>query len=191
MSTMSRPPMNSATAEPGPAVASAAWRGNRQVDTQSAVLGRGTVRLRPRRGRRARRGLLPARGHEAACSEASRPSEATSRRRPGGRGGLRTVTPSPKAGPPGSPSRCWLAIAGRERAMDTVNLGFAGSARGEIVLAQQIATLDADVITVAFGTNCWTTQSRTRRRWCGRTLRRSCGSFDPHISRFRCSSSVP
>ena len=56
-----------------------------------------------------------------------------------------------------SPARCWLAIAGRERAMDTVNLGFAGSARGEIVLAQQIAALDADVITVAYGTNCWAT----------------------------------
>ena len=56
-----------------------------------------------------------------------------------------------------SPARCWLAIAGRERAMGTVNLGFAGSARGEIVLAQQVATLDADVVTVAYGTNCWAT----------------------------------
>ncbi len=56
-----------------------------------------------------------------------------------------------------APARCWLAIAGRQSAMDAVNLGYAGSARGEIVLAQQIAALDADVITVAYGTNCWAT----------------------------------
>jgi lysophospholipase L1-like esterase len=37
-----------------------------------------------------------------------------------------------------------------------VNLGYAGAARGEIVSAEQIAALDADVISISHGTNCWT-----------------------------------
>ena len=44
---------------------------------------------------------------------------------------------------------------GRQRSLDVVNLGYAGSARGEIVSAEQLASLTADVISVAHGTNCW------------------------------------
>ena len=36
-----------------------------------------------------------------------------------------------------------------------MNLGYAGSARGELPSAQQIAALDADVISISHGTNCW------------------------------------
>ena len=36
-----------------------------------------------------------------------------------------------------------------------MNLGYAGSARGEIVSAQQLATLDAAVVSISHGTNCW------------------------------------
>jgi lysophospholipase L1-like esterase len=39
--------------------------------------------------------------------------------------------------------------------VDTVNLGYAGSARGELSTAQQLAALPADLLTLAFGTNCW------------------------------------
>jgi lysophospholipase L1-like esterase len=53
------------------------------------------------------------------------------------------------------PSRSWLATAGRDFGFDTVNLGYAGSARGELASAEQIAGLDAAVISLAFGTNCW------------------------------------
>ena len=44
---------------------------------------------------------------------------------------------------------------GREQGLDVVNLGYAGSARGELPSAQEIATLAGDLITVAYGTNCW------------------------------------
>jgi lysophospholipase L1-like esterase len=47
-------------------------------------------------------------------------------------------------------------VAGRTHGFDVVNLGYAGAARGEIVSAQQIAALAADVISVSHGTNCWT-----------------------------------
>ena len=54
------------------------------------------------------------------------------------------------------PSGAWPAIAGRRFGLDHVNLGYAGSARGELASAEQIAALDADVISVSHGTNCWT-----------------------------------
>lgn len=54
------------------------------------------------------------------------------------------------------PAGAWPAVVGRECQLDVVNLGYAGSARGEIVTAEQIAALEADVISIAHGTNCWT-----------------------------------
>ena len=54
------------------------------------------------------------------------------------------------------PVGAWPAVAGRDYELDVVNLGYAGSARGEIVSAEQIAKLDADVISISHGTNCWT-----------------------------------
>lgn len=53
------------------------------------------------------------------------------------------------------PAFAWPAIAGREQGLDVVNLGYAGSARGEIVSAEHIAELDAAVISITHGTNCW------------------------------------
>lgn len=55
-------------------------------------------------------------------------------------------------GPPYS----WPALAARKHGLDVVNLGYAGSCRGEVASAEQIAALDADVISLAYGTNCWT-----------------------------------
>lgn len=54
------------------------------------------------------------------------------------------------------PAMAWPAIAGRRQGLDVVNLGYAGSARGEIASAEQVAALDADVVSLAHGTNCWT-----------------------------------
>jgi len=55
------------------------------------------------------------------------------------------------------PSGAWSAIAGRRFGLDHVNLGYAGSARGELVSAEHIAALDSPaVISVSHGTNCWT-----------------------------------
>ncbi|MFF5789581.1 GDSL-type esterase/lipase family protein [Streptomyces sp. NPDC012693] len=53
------------------------------------------------------------------------------------------------------PAHSWPATAGRLLDVDAVNLGFAGGARGELVLAEHLARLPGDVITLAFGTNCW------------------------------------
>src|SRR5438874_8540627 len=55
-----------------------------------------------------------------------------------------------------APALAWPAIAGREQGLDVVNMGYAGAARGEVASAEQIATLDADVISISHGTNCWT-----------------------------------
>jgi lysophospholipase L1-like esterase len=53
------------------------------------------------------------------------------------------------------PVGAWPARAGRRLDLDVVNLGYAGSARGEIVSAQQLARLDAAVVSISHGTNCW------------------------------------
>ncbi|QGV81653.1 GDSL-type esterase/lipase family protein [Streptomyces ficellus] len=53
------------------------------------------------------------------------------------------------------PAHAWPAVAGRALGVDAVNLGYAGSARGELSIAQQLARLPADLLTLAFGTNCW------------------------------------
>jgi lysophospholipase L1-like esterase len=55
-----------------------------------------------------------------------------------------------------NPDHAWPAVVGREQGVDAVNLGYAGSARGEIPSAEELAELDADVITIGHGTNCWT-----------------------------------
>ncbi|WP_123457213.1 GDSL-type esterase/lipase family protein [Streptomyces sp. PanSC19] len=53
------------------------------------------------------------------------------------------------------PAHSWPATAGRLLGLDPVNLGYAGGARGELPLAEQLARLPGEVITLAFGTNCW------------------------------------
>ena len=55
----------------------------------------------------------------------------------------------------GSPAYSWPAITGRRHRLDTINLGFAGSARGETVSAEHLARLEGDVISLSHGTNCW------------------------------------
>jgi lysophospholipase L1-like esterase len=132
-----------------------AWRGDRQVDVRPAVLGRGTARLELGAGD-ARvvvylpEGMKPTitAVHPVGGDIAAPPAQ------------LRWIAYGDsitEGWSSSSPARSWVAVAGRESAMDTVNLGYAGAARGELAVAQQIAELDADVITVAYGTNCWTT----------------------------------
>jgi lysophospholipase L1-like esterase len=53
------------------------------------------------------------------------------------------------------PAWSWPARVARRHGLDLVNLGYAGAARGEIASAEQIAALDADVISLSHGTNCW------------------------------------
>lgn len=54
------------------------------------------------------------------------------------------------------PAAAWPHIVARRHDLDVVNLGYAGAARGELATAQEIASLPADLITIAHGTNCWT-----------------------------------
>jgi lysophospholipase L1-like esterase len=54
------------------------------------------------------------------------------------------------------PSQAWAAITARKAGLDLINLGYAGAGRGEVVSAEHIAALPADVITVAYGASCWT-----------------------------------
>lgn len=49
----------------------------------------------------------------------------------------------------------WPSRVARELDLDLVNLGFAGSARGELVAATVVSESRADVVTLAWGTNCW------------------------------------
>ncbi|WOX25532.1 GDSL-type esterase/lipase family protein [Streptomyces solicathayae] len=53
------------------------------------------------------------------------------------------------------PAHSWPAAAGRALNLDAVNLGYAGGARGELPIAEHLAALPADLLTLAFGTNCW------------------------------------
>ena len=54
-----------------------------------------------------------------------------------------------------APALAWPAIVARRHGLDVINMGYAGAGRGEIVSAEHIAELDAAVISVAHGTNCW------------------------------------
>lgn len=54
------------------------------------------------------------------------------------------------------PAHAWPSIAARIHRLDVVNLGYAGAARGEMPSAEQLAALDAGVISIAYGTDCWT-----------------------------------
>lgn len=54
-----------------------------------------------------------------------------------------------------APARAWPAVAGRRFGLDVVNVGYAGAARGEIATAEQLAGVEADVVSVSYGTNCW------------------------------------
>jgi lysophospholipase L1-like esterase len=54
------------------------------------------------------------------------------------------------------PAQGWAAIAARKAGLDLANLGYAAAGRGEIVSAEHIAALPADIISVSYGASCWT-----------------------------------
>jgi lysophospholipase L1-like esterase len=53
------------------------------------------------------------------------------------------------------PGSDWVSRSARALGINAINLGFAGAARGELAVATDIANSDADLISIAFGTNCW------------------------------------
>jgi len=131
------------------------WRGGAQRDEQPAVLGQGTVTL-----------SLSGDPDEVAVvylPEGMRP-EVTALAVRGG-----ALSPAPAAPRwvaygdsilegwvASAPARAWGAVAARRHRLDLVNMGYAGSARGEIPCAEALSALDAAVISISHGTNCWT-----------------------------------
>jgi lysophospholipase L1-like esterase len=156
------------------------WRGESVVDEVPAVLGRGrvTLRLAPEPGSRdlssgSSDGSSGSGGSDGlggsddrtvvTLPEGMRPSILAVR----GVGG--SIGPAPaqprwlcygdsiaEGWAASNPGRAWPAIAGRRYGLDVVNLGYAGAARGEMVSAEEIAGTPADVISLSYGTNCWT-----------------------------------
>lgn len=53
------------------------------------------------------------------------------------------------------PALSWAMSVARDYQLNAVNLGYAGSARGEIPCAEAMAKVPADIISLAYGTNCW------------------------------------
>ncbi len=143
------------------------WRGQSVLDKVPAVLGRGLVTLRLVGGTDSpgSPGSSSSSGDRSVVTlpEGMRPSILAIR------GVAGTVRPAPvqprwlcygdsiaEGWAASNPGRAWPAIAGRFYGLDVVNLGYAGAARGEMVSAEEIAGLKAAVISLSYGTNCWT-----------------------------------
>ncbi len=134
----------------------AVWRGGRKVGEREAALGEGTARLSMGDAGPAERAVvyLPE-GMKPVITEV-RPRD----------GAIGAAPPLPRWVAYGDsvlegwmasePGTAWGAIASREHALDLVNMGYAGAARGEIASAEHVAESDADVISITHGTNCWT-----------------------------------
>jgi lysophospholipase L1-like esterase len=138
----------------------ALWRADAQLDEQPAVLGRGTVTLSLRGESWHGAGDDPA---VVYLPEGMRPEVLALR--PLG-GSIEPAPPGPRWVAYGdsllegwvasAPAWAWGVRAARRHGLDLVNLGYAGSARGEIPCAEAVAALAADVISITHGTNCWT-----------------------------------
>lgn len=134
----------------------ALWHGDEKVDEAEAELGEGRARLHLGAGPKERRWVVY-------LPEGMRPTvlalEAV-------KGELQPPPPQPMWVAYGDsilegwiasePARGWAPIAARRFGLDVVNMGYAGAARGEVVSAEQLASLPAAVISVTHGTNCWT-----------------------------------
>ncbi len=138
----------------GAGVSFTAWGPDGRIDRQAARLGEGTARLELAAGDARTTVHLP---------EGMRP---TVRELRGVDGDIRPAAGQPRWVVYGDsvaegwiasePGLAWPAHAGRAQGLEVVNLGYAGAARGEIPSAEQVAALDADLLTVCHGTNCWT-----------------------------------
>lgn len=133
------------------------YAGDRRLDSQRALLGSGRVRLRL--------GPVdePSDRRVVYLPEGMRPE--VLRLSPGG-GEVQPAPPQPRWIAYGdsilegwvasAPASAWGAVAARRVGLDLVNLGYAGSARGELVSAEAIAALPGPaVISLSHGTNCW------------------------------------
>lgn len=137
---------------PGAGTTFEAWRGDEVIASADAQLGRHVARLSPVGGDKVvvavPEGMRPTLHGIRAIGGSLTPTAAGPRWIAYGDSITEGWTAS-------SPGRAWPSIAGRAYGLDVVNLGYAGSCRGEIASAEQVSGLAADVITLAYGTNCW------------------------------------
>jgi lysophospholipase L1-like esterase len=145
------------------------WRNGEEVDEQPAVLGGESVRL----------DLGTSEGHHRSIiylPERMKPSIRSLR---GIDGDIFPADQQPRWISYGdsivegwnatTPARSWTAMTGRNLGLNVYNLGYAGSARGEIVTALHIGELRADVVSLAFGTNCWSRVPHTAEQLAANT----------------------
>jgi len=139
----------------GAGITFSVWRAGRQVCEEEATLGEGMVRLTigPTAADKPATIYLPEGMHPLIQSVMPVDGDiAPAPRQPRWVAYGDSVTQGWIAS---GPSQAWTAIAARKAGLDLVNLGYAGSARGEIVSAEHVADLEADIITIAYGVNCW------------------------------------
>jgi lysophospholipase L1-like esterase len=129
------------------------FRGSRRVDAAPAQLGEGTVRLRVGEGAEPVSVYLPEGMRPTVL--ALRPQGDEIRPAPPQRRWLCYGDSIVEGWCASEPAGAWPHIVSRQNQLDVVNLGYAGAARGEVPSAEEIASLPADLITVAHGTNCW------------------------------------
>lgn len=128
------------------------WDGAEAVDEAPAVLGRGRVTLQVAPGRAVvtlPEGMRPTvLGVSAASGAPVRPAPRQPR-------WLCYGDSIAEGWVASGPGRAWPALTGRLLGLDVVNLGYGGAARGEMVMAEAMAGMPADVISLSHGTNCW------------------------------------
>ncbi len=139
----------------GAGVTFSVWRAGRQADEVEAELGDGLIRLRLGAAAAERpatiylpEGMLPLVRSLTAVHGEIAPAPLNPR-------WLAYGDSTTQGWIASGPAQAWAAIAARKARLDLVNLGFARSGRGEIASAEQVAALDADVITISYGTSCW------------------------------------
>ncbi len=139
----------------GAGITFSVWRAGRQVCEEEAMLGEGMVRLTigPAAADKPATIYLPEGMHPLIQSVMPVDGDiAPAPRQPRWVAYGDSVTQGWIAS---SPAQAWTAITARKAGLDLVNLGYAGSARGEIVSAEHVAGLEADIISIAYGANCW------------------------------------
>ena len=151
-----RPPATSATGATAPASPSRCGGPGARSDEAEAVLGDGLIRLR----------LGAAAAERPATIYLPEGMQPLVRSLTAVKGEIAPAPPLPpwlaygdwttQGWIASGPAQGWAAIAARKSGLNLVNLGYAGRGRGEIASAEQIAALDAEVITIAYGESCWT-----------------------------------
>ena len=139
----------------GAGVTFSVWRGGRQVDEAEAELGDGLIRLQLG-------AMVPERPATIYLPEGMLP---VVRSLTAVHGEIAPAPPQPRWLAYGDsstqgwiasgPAQAWTAIVARKAGLDLVNMGYAQLGRGDIASAEELAALEAEVITISYGASCW------------------------------------